>query len=147
LADGFDFPVGNSEGTGSYISKTDGRTYKSWYIATRFAEKYSLGIHPGIDLNGTGGGNTDFGQPVFSVAAGEVEVAKDFGPPWGSIVRIKHRYLENGKLKISYSVYAHLEALLVKKGENVKKESNWEKLVRAEAGILPICIWKYERRI
>jgi murein DD-endopeptidase MepM/ murein hydrolase activator NlpD len=123
FVDGFDYPVGNKDGKGDYVSKTDGKTYKSWYIATDFAENYSLGIHPGIDLNGTGGGNTDIAQPVHSIAKGMVEVAKDFGKPWGHIISIKHKYLINGKAYVCYSVYAHLEGLKVKKGDFVTKRT------------------------
>lgn len=123
FVDGFDYPVGNKDGQGEYISKTDGKTYKSWYIATDFAENYSLGIHPGIDLNGTGGGNTDLAQPVYAIAKGIVEVAEDYGKPWGHIVSIKHKYLVNGKAFICYSVYAHLEGLKVRKGDPVNKRT------------------------
>lgn len=123
FVDGFDYPVGNKDGKGAYISKTDGKTYKSWYIATDFAENYSLGIHPGIDLNGTGGGNTDLAQPVYAIAKGTVEVAKNFGKPWGHVVSIKHKYLLNGKAYICYSVYAHLEGLKVKKGDCINKRT------------------------
>lgn len=123
FVDGFDYPVGNRDGKGDYVSKTDGKTYKSWYIATDFAESYSLGIHPGIDLNGTGGGNTDLGQPVHSIARGVVEVAADYGKPWGHIVSIRHKYLKNGRVYVCYSVYAHLEGLKVKKGDYVNKRT------------------------
>ncbi len=123
FVDGFDYPVGNKDGKGEYVSKTDGRTYKSWYIATDFAENYSLGIHPGIDMNGSGGGNTDLAQPVYSIARGIVETAADFGKPWGHIVTVKHKYLRNGKVYICYSVYAHLEGLKVKKGDRINKRT------------------------
>src|SRR5262249_12194347 len=61
-ADGFDFPIGDPEGRGSYTDKATGKTYDGWYIATRFTEKYSMGIHTGEDWNGSGGGDTDLGQ-------------------------------------------------------------------------------------
>ena len=43
-ADGFDFPVGNPEGKGSYKDQTGGATYNGWFVETQFGEKYSLGI-------------------------------------------------------------------------------------------------------
>jgi murein DD-endopeptidase MepM/ murein hydrolase activator NlpD len=121
IADGFDFPVGNVDGQGSYTSKLNGKTYNGWYVAAKFGELYSLGIHPGEDWNGKGGGNTDQGQPVHSIAKGKVIDAKDYGSPWGGIVVIEHRYLENGKLLTVLSLYAHLEKIMVKKGETVNR--------------------------
>src|SRR5262245_21414114 len=54
-ADGFDFPFGDPDGKGSYTDKATGKSYKGWYIATRFGERYSMGIHTGEDWNGSGG--------------------------------------------------------------------------------------------
>src|SRR6185295_4763817 len=45
-ADGFDFPFGRGDGGGSYEDKATGKQHEGWYIATHFAETYSLGIHP-----------------------------------------------------------------------------------------------------
>ncbi|MEI8203475.1 MAG: L,D-transpeptidase family protein [Bacteroidota bacterium] len=123
LSDGFDYPVGNRDGKGSYVSLTDGKTYDSWYNSTAFAAEYKLGIHTGIDLNGSGGGNTDLGQPVYSISRGWVEEAKDCGAPWGNVVLIKHIYLENGSLRTCFSVYAHLLDLQKKKGDYVAKRT------------------------
>lgn len=121
LVNGFDFPVGNRDGKGKYTSKTDGKEYDSWYIASKFAESYSLGIHTGVDYNGTGGGNTDLGQPVYSIGKGIVIEAENFGSPWGNIVLIKHWYLENGRIFSCFSLYAHLNEIVVKKGGFVNK--------------------------
>lgn len=63
-ADGFDFPFADIDGKGAYTDKATGKTHNGWYVATKFGEKYSLGIHPAEDWNGNGGGNTDLGQPV-----------------------------------------------------------------------------------
>ena len=78
-ADGFDFPFGRGDGTGSYTDSATGKQHDGWYIATRFGETYSLGIHPGEDWNGNGGGNTDLGQPVFAVANGRTVFAAHCG--------------------------------------------------------------------
>jgi murein DD-endopeptidase MepM/ murein hydrolase activator NlpD len=121
LADGFDFAVGNADGKGKYNSLTDGKTYDSWYIATHTAEIYSLGIHTGEDWNGSGGGNTDLGQPVYSIGSGTVTEAAEYPSPWGNIIMIEHYYLENGQVKKVYSQYSHLEKILVKKGDKVSR--------------------------
>jgi murein DD-endopeptidase MepM/ murein hydrolase activator NlpD len=123
LADGFDYPVGDPDGKGPYTAVVDKKVYDSWRISCNFAEEYSLGIHPGIDLNGTGGGNTDLGQPVLSIARGKVVEAADFGPPWGNVVVIRHTYLENGSIACCYSLYAHLNELKVKKGMSIGRRA------------------------
>jgi murein DD-endopeptidase MepM/ murein hydrolase activator NlpD len=119
LADGFDFPFGDGSGDGTYTDVKTKKKYSGWYIATKTAEKYSLGIHTGEDWNGNGTGDTDFGQPVYSTARGKVLVAKDFGAPWGNVVFIEHQYPENGKIITVYSLYAHLNELKTKKGKTV----------------------------
>jgi murein DD-endopeptidase MepM/ murein hydrolase activator NlpD len=89
-ADGFDFPIGNADGKGVYTDKATGKNHDGWYIATQFAEQYDLGIHPGEDWNGRGGGNTDLGQDVFAVANGRVAFAEHCGRLWGNVVIIEH---------------------------------------------------------
>jgi murein DD-endopeptidase MepM/ murein hydrolase activator NlpD len=121
LADGFDFPFGDGSGGGSYTDLKTKKKYTGWYIATGTAVNYSLGIHTGEDWNGNGKGNTDFGQPVYSTAKGKIIEAKDFGAPWGNVVCIEHKYHENGKIKIVYSLYAHLNEIKIKKGNTIRK--------------------------
>lgn len=121
LADGFDFPVGNPDGKGRYTSALDGAVHDGWYVATEFAESYSLGIHPGEDWNGNGGGHTDKGQPVYAVASGCVLSARDEGALWGNAVVVSHRYLENNLVKRVDSLYAHLDSLEVKVGQRVAR--------------------------
>lgn len=119
LCNGFDFPVGDKNAKGSYTS--GGKTYEGWYIATKCAEEYSLGIHTGEDWNGSGGGNTDLGQPVYATASGEVVHAAECTSPWGNVIMIKHKYFENGQIKTVYSQYSHLEEIAVKKGDRVQR--------------------------
>ncbi len=123
LADGFDFPVGNRDGGGSYVGVIDGKRYDGWYRATGFAEIYTEfdWIHTGEDWNGRGGGNTDLGQPVHAVARGLVIFAGPCPPPWGSVVLIRHRFLENARLRTVYSQYAHLHDLSVEAGQVVQR--------------------------
>lgn len=120
-ADGFDFPFGDGDGGGSYNDKATGKHYDGWYIATRFAENYSLGIHPGEDWNGNGGGNTDLGQDVFAVANGRVVVAENCGRLWGNVIVIEHQFYENHERKTIRSLYAHLQKINVNAGETVRR--------------------------
>lgn len=121
LADGFSFPFGDGKGSGDYVALSDHKKHSGWYIATKTGESYRLGIHTGEDWNGNGGGDSDFGQAVYATASGKVLAAKDYGAPWGNVVYIEHRYIENAVLKTVYSLYAHLNELKVKKGDAVTK--------------------------
>ncbi|MEP7342055.1 MAG: peptidoglycan DD-metalloendopeptidase family protein [Acidobacteriota bacterium] len=120
-ADGFDFPFGDADGKGAYTDKATGKAHNGWYVATHFGEKYSLGIHPGEDWNGNGGGNTDLGQPVFAVANGRVVFAEQCGQPWGNVVVVEHVFYENHEQRRIRSLYAHLQTMKVKRGEAVKR--------------------------
>ena len=121
LCDGFDFPVGDKDGKGGYTSLLDGKHYDSWYVATKTGEEYYLGIHTGEDWNGSGGGNTDLGQPVYATAEGIVVHAAECPSPWGNVIMIEHHYIENGEPKMVYSQYSHLKELYVKKGDHVER--------------------------
>jgi murein DD-endopeptidase MepM/ murein hydrolase activator NlpD len=118
-ADGFDFPVGNSDGQGIYTDKATGKQHNGWYVATRFAEEYSLGIHPGEDWNGAGGGDTDLGQDVYAVANGRVIFATHCGRLWGNVIIIEHTFYENHEKRKIRSLYAHLLEIKVQKGQDV----------------------------
>jgi murein DD-endopeptidase MepM/ murein hydrolase activator NlpD len=120
-ADGFDFPFGDADGKGSYIDKSTGTLHKGWYVATHFAEEYSLGIHPGEDWNGAGGGNTDLGQEVYAVAHGRVVVAENFGRLWGNVLILEHTFYENHEKRKVRSLYAHLLEIKVQKGDEVRR--------------------------
>jgi murein DD-endopeptidase MepM/ murein hydrolase activator NlpD len=120
-ADGFDFPLGDPDGKGSYTDKATGITHNGWRIATRFVEKYSMGIHTGEDWNGGGGGDTDLGQDVMTVANGRVVFAENCGRLWGNVVIIEHVFYENHERRKIRSLYAHLQTIKVRRGEEVKK--------------------------
>jgi murein DD-endopeptidase MepM/ murein hydrolase activator NlpD len=121
VADGFDFAVGDADGRGSYTDLRTGRTHDGWYVATRFDEHYSLGIHPGEDWNGTGGGDTDLGQDVHAIANGRVAFAKHCGPLWGNVVMIDHVFYENHERREIRSAYVHLLDFSVKAGDVVHR--------------------------
>ena len=101
--------------------KRRAKHYNGWFIATHFTEKYELGIHPGEDWNGAGGGNTDLGQDVFAVANGRVVFAEHCGKLWGNVVILEHIFYENNKRKKIRSLYAHLNEIKVEKGKEIKR--------------------------
>lgn len=111
VADGFDFPVGDVDA-------------KGWYRATKTGDVYPLGIHTGEDWNGKGGGDTDFGDPVYSIGAGRVVYAEMAPNPWGGVVMIDHVYYENHEKKRVRSQYAHLSKIHVKVGDDVTRRQH-----------------------
>ncbi len=124
VSTGFDFPVGNPDGKGSYKG-TDGKTYNGWRIAADFLDpsyKKDYGWHhPAEDWNGVGGGNTDFGQPVHAISRGRVIRVCDihfFGFGKGTEVAIEH-VLPNSRHV--YSVYSHMDTALVAQGQDVNR--------------------------
>ena len=137
VADGFDFPVGDADGRGSYVDLQTHRAHDGWYVATKFAEHYSLGIHPGEDWNGTGGGNTDLGQDVHAVAHGRVAFAGHGGERWGNVVMIDHLFYENHERRHIRSVYVHLLAAHVKVGDVVTRRHVIGAIGRDPDGLYP----------
>ncbi len=104
LADGFDCPVGR------------GAT-KQYYKARGFRANG----HLGEDWNGAGGGDTDLGDPVFSVAHGAVVMARDCRLGWGNVIIVRHAYLEGGQTQFVDSLYGHLHAIEVREGDSVTR--------------------------
>ena len=99
-ADYFDLPVGKPVGKGYYN-----------------AQKFGENNHLGDDWNGLGGGDTDYGDSIYSIANGQVTFAKDIKGGWGKVIRIKHKYKE----KFYESLYAHCSKISVSKGEWVRR--------------------------
>ena len=99
-SDGFDFPVGKPDG-------------KGYYKAQEFGENF----HLGEDWNGVGGGNTDLGDPIFSISHGIVVEAKKQTIGWGNVIRVLHCH----QGKAVESLYAHCDTMLVKQGDWVKR--------------------------
>lgn len=75
--------------------------------------KYEKAQHPGIDLNGRGGGDTDLGANVYAIADGVVTHAQGHRV-WGNIVLIHHPELG------VWSQYAHLDVMQVKVGQTIR---------------------------
>lgn len=121
LCKGFDFPVGNKNGKGVYIDLQTDKTHNGWYKAVKFCKKYEFGLHPAEDWNGNGGGNTDLGQAVYSIGKGKVINAENAGGNWGNTVVVEHIYYENAAVQKLRSYYMHLDSMLVKKGDFVKR--------------------------
>lgn len=100
IAADFDFPVGKPNAKGYYN-----------------AQKFGENLHLGEDWNGVGGGNSDLGDTIYSVANGYVKFAKDVGSGWGNIIRIDHK-LPDGKMVESF--YAHCDTIFVKPNTWIK---------------------------
>lgn len=105
MADGFDYPVGKPNGDGYYIFRG-----------------FSPNGHLGEDWNGNGGGNSDEGDPVYSIAHGVVVFSEDYKRGWGNVVIIRHAYRENnGQIAFVDSLYGHLKVRAVKLGQQVSR--------------------------
>jgi murein DD-endopeptidase MepM/ murein hydrolase activator NlpD len=104
LADGFGLPVGRA-GTKQY--------YK--------ARGVRANGHLGEDWNGAGGGDTDLGDPVYATATGIVVFAQDYKLGWGNVIIIRHAYLEAGEQKFVDSLYGHLNEIMVREGQQVRR--------------------------
>lgn len=98
---GFDFPVGKPNANGYYN-----------------AQKFTENDHLGDDWNGVGGGNSDMGDSVYSIANGYVSFAENINGGWGNVIRIIHYIDENRQVE---SLYAHCKKITVKKGDFIEK--------------------------
>ena len=103
IADGFDQPVGKPDGEGYYLSRG------------------FLSYHPGEDWDGLKGGNSDLGNPVYAIGHGYVTFARDARMGWGNVVLIRHIFLENGQLQTVDSMYAHMDKILVREGQQITR--------------------------
>jgi hypothetical protein len=100
----FDFPLGNENGAFAYN-----------------AQRFTENRHLGDDLNGIGGENSDFGDPIFAVADGRILITRDGGKGWGNVMIVMHAYEENGVRKYVQSYYGHVEKILVAAGKDVRR--------------------------
>lgn len=103
VADAFDFPVG----------KPDALHYYK-------ARGFQANGHPGEDWNG-GPGDSDLGLPVYNIGHGLVVFARDVHGGWGNVVIIRHCYYELGQLHCVDSLYGHLDQILVREGELIRR--------------------------
>ena len=100
----FDFPLGNEHGAFAYN-----------------AQSFTQNRHLGDDLNGIGGENSDFGDPIYAIADGRVLLARDGGPGWGNVIIVLHAYEENGARKYIQSYYGHVDTMLVAPHQQVRR--------------------------
>ena len=103
IADGLDEPVGKPDAEGYYTSRG------------------FLSYHPGEDWNGLKGGNSDLGAPVYAIGNGYITFARDARMGWGNVVLIRHIFMENGRLQMVDSMYAHLDKILVREGQQITR--------------------------
>jgi hypothetical protein len=99
--DGFDFPVGKPDGKGYYN-----------------AQPFMKNDHLGDDWNAVTGGNSDLGDPIYSVANGYVVLAKDVGSGWGKVVRVIHQLNDSTYVE---SLYGHCDTMLVQSNEGIQR--------------------------
>jgi len=104
LANGFDFPVGKPDAQGYYK-----------------ARGFSSHGHLGEDWDGIRGGDTDLGDPIYSIGDGVVVFARDCHMGWGNVVIVRHAFREDGMVKNIDSLYGHLNTILVQRGQAVTR--------------------------
>lgn len=102
-SDWFDYPVGAPNAHG-------------YYRAQRFGGSQ---LHLGEDWNGIGGGNSDYGDPVYAIANGKVSLCENIRGGWGNVVMIVHP-VKSGESPVE-AVYAHLAEVRVREGQVVKQ--------------------------
>lgn len=101
-SDWFDYPIGAPNALGYYRAQKLG----------------GMSLHLGEDWNGCGGGNSDYGDPVFAIANGVVVSAEDVALGWGNVVRIIHPV--KGEKPVE-AIYAHLAEMKVNVGDKVHR--------------------------
>jgi len=108
LADGFDFPVGKPDASGYY---------KARGLRLRSPQHY------GEDWNGRAGGDSDEGDPIYSIGDGIVTFAYNVKTGWRNVVSVRHAYRDpaSGQVKFCDSLYGHLLAITTRVGETVKR--------------------------
>jgi murein DD-endopeptidase MepM/ murein hydrolase activator NlpD len=104
MADGFDFPVGKPDGKGYYK-----------------ARGFRAHGHLGEDWDGVGGGDTDLGDPIYSIGDGVVVFARDCHMGWGNVVIVRHAFRDGEGTHNIDALYGHLQKILVRRGQMVRR--------------------------
>jgi murein DD-endopeptidase MepM/ murein hydrolase activator NlpD len=102
VSNGFDFPVGPPHARGYYN-----------------AQGFGKNNHLGDDRNGTGDGNSDLGDPIYSIGNGYVASTIDHVPGWGNVIRIIHFMKDENRFV--ESLYAHCDKMEVNAGDRVER--------------------------
>ena len=119
VADGYDAPIGTDE------ERRGTRVWpKGWLDASPFGRLYFQGTwreayHTGADLN-WGSPYADKGLPTYACANGVVVFAGNIRV-WGNVIVIRHDPLGNPGGKVLYSRYGHVQNVMVKVGDRVKR--------------------------
>ncbi len=103
-ASGFDFPVGKPDAKGYYN-----------------AQPFKKNNHLGDDWNGVRGGNTDFGDTIYAVSHGFITQSIQFFGGWGKVMRQACVWKLDSSIEQVECLYAHMDNMLVKKGDWVVK--------------------------
>ncbi len=103
-ADGFDLPVSPPNGAGFYKSRG-----------------FKPGTHLGEDWVTDGGSAKGFRLPVHAIGNGIVVLARDIHVAWGNVVIVRHAWIEEKQLHFADSLYAHLDRMNVREGQQVGK--------------------------
>lgn len=106
LCNGFDFPVGKPNADAYYRAR---------------GLRLKPPRHMGEDWNGNGKGNSDLGDPVYSIGHGVVTYAADARGAWGKVVIVRHAFRDpkSGKVLCCQTLYSHLDDVSVKLGQLV----------------------------
>lgn len=83
------------------------------------AQPFLIDRHLGDDLNGIGGWNSDFGDPVFAIGNGLVTYTGTPSPGWGGTLTVAHRNNPEDPTAVIQSFYSHLSSLLVSVGDRI----------------------------
>lgn len=102
-SDWLDYPVGAPNARGYYRAQGFGGPDE----------------HLGEDWNGVGGGNSDYGDPVYAIANGKVSFRGHVGLGWGNVVFIVHP-VSRDEPPVE-AVYGHLAEMRVREGQIVKR--------------------------
>jgi murein DD-endopeptidase MepM/ murein hydrolase activator NlpD len=119
VADGYDSPVGTAEQLRGQRLWPEG-----WLDASPFGRLYFVGTareayHTGADLN-WGKPYEDKGLPTYACANGVVTFAGRLSV-WGNVIIIRHDPLYEPSGQVLYSRYGHVQTVLVKAGDRVKR--------------------------
>lgn len=114
IADGFDMPIGKPDAHGYYKA----RGFRSHG-------------HMGEDWDGVGGGDTDLGDPVYCIGDGIVVFARDCHQGWGNVIIVRHAIREGFGTRYIDSLYGHLDKILIKRGQTVKRGQQIAKIGNA----------------
>jgi hypothetical protein len=141
LCDGFDFPVGDVNGKGSYRDKVTRRYHQGWSVAPVPPEAGTStdGSSQGDTeiWNGQGGGTTDAGQPVYAIGSGIVRTINGDGDAEGTVIEIEHRFVENGTLRTAVSRYKGVADAKLKPGDPVKRRQQIGVIARGVGDAAP----------